>query len=139
MIIIKSKITNKILHIVRKFDNLSNQSEQRIDLIHPNNFIQCASLKMNAGQTFKPHKHNVNKQPEIYTIAQESWIVLRGKVKAFFYDTNDILLDTHILEFGDCSFTLEGGHNYEILEDNTLVYEYKTGPYISQQLDKQFI
>ena len=44
-----------------------------------------------------------------------------------------------ILKPGDASFTLEGGHNYLILEDNTLVYEYKTGPYEGQALDKTFI
>jgi hypothetical protein len=26
-----------------------------------------------------------------------------------------------------------------ILEDNTLVYEYKTGPYLGQAMDKTFI
>ena len=40
---------------------------------------------------------------------------------------------------GDASFTLEGGHTYEILEDDTLVYEYKTGPYEGQKLDKTFL
>ena len=28
---------------------------------------------------------------------------------------------------------------YTILEDNTIVYEYKTGPYEGQELDKKFI
>jgi len=40
---------------------------------------------------------------------------------------------------GDASFTLYGGHTYEILEDDTIVYEYKTGPYEGQKLDKTFI
>ena len=44
-----------------------------------------------------------------------------------------------VLEPGDASFTLEGGHTYTILEDDTLVYEYKTGPYEGQELDKVFI
>jgi hypothetical protein len=35
--------------------------------------------------------------------------------------------------------TLEGAHTYTILENDTLVYEYKTGPYEGQELDKQFI
>ena len=48
------------------------------------------------------------------------------------------LLETHILNAGDSSFTLEGGHTYEILEDDTLVYEYKTGPYEGQEKDKVF-
>jgi hypothetical protein len=35
--------------------------------------------------------------------------------------------------------TFRGGHNYLILEEDTIVYEYKTGPYMGQQLDKVFL
>ena len=35
--------------------------------------------------------------------------------------------------------TFEGGHTYTILEDETIVYEYKTGPYKGQENDKVFI
>ena len=41
-----------------------------------------------------------------------------------------------ILNVGDCSITLEGGHTYTILENDTLIYEYKTGPYKGQENDK---
>ena len=44
-----------------------------------------------------------------------------------------------VIKKGDCSMTFEGGHTYEILEDDTIVYEYKTGPYFGQILDKEFI
>ena len=55
------------------------------------------------------------------------------------FDIDDTVLATPILKPGDASFTLEGGHNYVILEDDTVVYEYKTGPYEGQKLDKTFI
>ena len=35
--------------------------------------------------------------------------------------------------------TFQGGHTYEILEEDTIVYEYKTGPYKGQANDKEFI
>ena len=54
-------------------------------------------------------------------------------------DIDDKIIARPILKKGDASFTLYGGHTYEILEDNTLVYEYKTGPYEGQKLDKEFI
>ena len=54
-------------------------------------------------------------------------------------DIDDNIIAEPILKEGDASFTLYGGHTYEILEDNTLVYEYKTGPYEGQKLDKVFI
>ena len=48
-------------------------------------------------------------------------------------------LESHVLGPGDSSFTLEGGHTYEILADDTVVYEYKTGPYQGQSSDKEFL
>jgi hypothetical protein len=93
---------------------------------------------MEKGKTFKPHKH-IWKNRTNNVIAQESWIVIKGSVKCIFYDTDDRIIATPTLYPGDASFTLEGGHNYEILEDDTLVYEYKTGPYEGQKLDKTFL
>ena len=56
-----------------------------------------------------------------------------------FFDLNEKILAEPILKSGDCSVTLEGGHTYTILEEETCVYEFKTGPYKGQALDKQFI
>jgi hypothetical protein len=133
---IYSKIqTEKILHVVVKKEPIENG---RKDLISEENFIQCSILQMEKGKTFKAHKH-IWKERTRNVIAQESWVVMKGKVKCFFYDLDDTLLSEEILEEGDMSFTLEGGHNYLILEDDTIVYEFKTGPYEGQKLDKKFI
>ena len=125
----------KLLHIVVRKEDLK---PGRKDIIPEEHFIQCSHLNMEKGKTFRPHKH-IFKNRTRDVIAQESWIVIQGKVKCIFYDIDDTILVEPILETGDASFTLEGGHNYEILEDNTLVYEYKTGPYEGQALDKTFI
>ena len=133
---IYSKIDpTKLLHVIVRKENLT---PGRVEVINENQFIQCALLNMEKGKTFKPHKH-IWKERTRNVIAQESWIVIQGSVKCIFYDIDDQILATPILYPGDASFTLEGGHNYEILENDTLVYEYKTGPYEGQQLDKQFI
>lgn len=129
----------KLLHIIHRLSELENREDHRKDIVDANNFIQCSSLRLPLGKTFKPHKHIMKKNHESFSIAQESWIVVRGRVKCIFYDIDDTIIATPILEAGDASFTLEGGHNYEILEDNSLIYEYKTGPYYGQEFDKKFI
>ena len=133
---IYSKIhPNKLLHIIVRKKEIT---PGRQDIVPEDNFIQCSILNMEKGKTFKPHKH-IWKERTRNVIAQESWIVIQGSVKCIFYDIDNQIIATPILYSGDASFTLEGGHNYEILENDTLVYEYKTGPYEGQQLDKQFI
>ena len=136
MKLIYSKIVNdRLLHIVNKFGDIS----ERNDIVPSNNFIQCATLKLKKGKTFRPHKHIKKHRTYSDKIAQESWVVIKGKVRCIFYDLDDTILTTLILHPGDASFTLEGGHTYEILEDDTVVYEYKTGPYEGQAEDKVFI
>jgi len=126
---------NKLLHVINRFADITG----RTILIPDNNFIQCATLKMEKGKTFLPHKHLYKDRHYPQQIAQESWIVIKGKVKCIFYDLDDTVIATPILNEGDASFTLHGGHTYEILEENTIVYEYKTGPYEGIELDKTFI
>ena len=131
-----SKINpDKLLHIVVRKEDLT---PGRVEVVPENNFIQCALLNMEKDKTFKPHKH-IWKERTRNVIAQESWIVVQGKVKCTFYDLDNEILVEPTLGPGDASFTLEGGHTYTILEDDTLVYEYKTGPYEGQKLDKLFI
>tara|TARA_A100001515_G_scaffold51060_2_gene40241 strand:+ start:9741 stop:10154 length:414 start_codon:yes stop_codon:yes gene_type:complete len=127
---------DKLLHIVV---SSSDSQKERDDIVLPNNFIQCSLLKMQKGKTFPPHKHITKDRHYKEQIAQESWVVISGRVKCKFYDLDDTLLAEPVLNAGDASFTLYGGHTYEILEDNTIVYEYKTGPYEGQKLDKVFI
>lgn len=134
---IYSKIEpNRLLHVIKR---ISDFTEGREDLIHEDNFIQCSALKLPQGKTFIPHKHIVKNRSYENQIAQESWVVIKGSVKCIFYDLDDQIIATPILYPGDASFTLYGGHNYEILEEGTLVYEYKTGPYEGQQFDKVFL
>ena len=126
---------NKLLHIIVRKEDLT---PGRVEVVPEDHFIQCALLNMKEGKTFKPHKH-IKKWRAKQVIAQESWIVVQGSVRCTFFDIDDQVIAEPILNPGDASFTLEGGHTYTILEDDTLVYEYKTGPYEGQLFDKTFI
>jgi len=126
---------SKLLHLIVRKEEIT---PGRQDIVPEENFIQCSILNMEKGKTFRPHKH-IWKERTRNVISQESWIVIQGSVKCIFYDIDNNVIAEPILYPGDASFTLEGGHNYLILEDNTLVYEYKTGPYEGQALDKTFL
>ena len=133
---IYSKVeTDKLLHVINRLDEINGRTE----VIPENNFIQCSTLKMEKDKTFPPHKHITKDRHYTEQIAQESWVVIKGSVRCILFDIDDQIIATPILYPGDASFTLYGGHTYEILEEDTIVYEYKTGPYEGQSLDKKFI
>ena len=129
-----STVNGDLIHIVNRLSEI----EGRTDIAPEKEFLQLATLKMEKGKTFRPHKH-IWKDGEKQCIAQESWVVIKGHVKVTMYDLDNTIIATPILGPGDCSMTFQGGHTYEILEEDTIVYEYKTGPYKGQANDKEFI
>lgn len=122
---------NILLHIIFRLNELKNN---RINISPDSEFLQAACMRMSKGMTFEAHKHIY--YDKLTNITQESWLVISGKVKCIFYDLDDKKISEHILLPGDCSMTFRGGHNYVILEDDTIVYEFKTGPYLGQSKDK---
>ena len=113
------------------------EANGRVDIAPTNEFLQCSALEFNEGKTFKPHKHiNIEKTTNV---AQECWVVMEGIVKVIWYDLDDKPLCSKIMSRGDMAMTFRGGHNYLIMEDDTQVYEFKTGPYWGVKQDKEFI
>ena len=126
-------VPDTLLHLVFRLA----EANGRINIAPDNEFLQLASIKMQKGHTFRPHKHVFCEK--VTTIAQESWVVIQGRVECIFYDLDDTVVARPVLYPGDCSMTFRGGHNYLALDDNTIVYELKTGPYFDQHTDKAFI
>lgn len=129
---IYSNKTKQLLHIVKKFENITGRQE----LVPANNFLQVATIQASKDNKFKPHHHLWKENIFEQNIAQECWTILKGKVKVIYYDIDDTYLTEETLSFGDCTITLYGGHEYEILDDDTIIIETKTGPYLDRNLDK---
>lgn len=63
----------------------------------------------------------------------------RGKVKATIYDLDKAFLKEVIINDGGCLVLYHGGHSLTCLEENTIFYEIKTGPYYGYENDKEDI
>lgn len=124
----------RILHIIHRKRDID---AGRIDLVDVEQFIQVATIKQPSGKTFSPHRH-IRQHREALYIPQESWVVISGLVEVTLYDLDNSILHKDVLEPGDCSITLEGGHNYKFIQDG-IVYEFKTGPYLGVNHDKEMI
>ena len=86
------------------------------------------------GTYVRPHKH-INKVRNTNE-TQEAWIVLRGKIEGEFFDLDDKSIFKCELCFGDCIVVYRGGQRLKVLEDNTIFYEFKNGPYFGAHEDK---
>jgi cupin fold WbuC family metalloprotein len=63
----------------------------------------------------------------------ETYILLRGKMKVFFYDENKVLMQEFYLDPLDGKYGVDipvgQWHTIEVLESGTVIFEVKDGPY----------
>lgn len=121
-----------LLHQINRLDDIVKGTT---DLSDPKEFLQIRALRVGAGRAFDPHKH-IWKNGGEKMITQESWIVIKGRIRGVFYDTDDQVVKEVILNPGDCAITFRGGHSFTSLEDDTILYEIKSGPYQGRENDK---
>ena len=124
-----------LLHIICRQEDMERSARQ--DFSPEKEYLQVTSLNIPYGKIFRPHRHLP--QTRMTEITQESMIVVKGLLKSVFYDIDNKPIKESILNPGDCSITFRGGHSFESLQNGTLVYEHKTGPYNGLARDKEFI
>ncbi len=125
---------HSLLHVIQKFRDAEGA---RINLTPEEEFLQVGFLRLPAGKAVRAHQHL--EQVRTTTITQEAWVVVRGRIRAFYYDLDGSLLESEVLEAGDCSVTFRGGHTFESLEAEACLYEIKSGPYYGQQKDLKYL
>jgi len=100
-------------------------------------FIQVSTWNYDNGKHLKAHKHKV--VDRVANKTQEVIFVKTGRLKAFFYEEDNRLICSKILESGDFAIIFSGGHAYDVLEDATQIFEIKNGPYLGIEIDKELI
>jgi hypothetical protein len=107
-----------------------------LDFVTPDAlFIQAGRWQYPAGKVLAAHRHKVHRRMADKT--QEVAYVKRGRLKVTLFDMAGAHVRDVILEAGDFVVLAEGGHGYEILEDDTQVLEVKNGPFVTVEDDKE--
>ena len=124
---------NKLLHRINHLNtNISNKI-----LTENKDFIRVESAIIN-NEDIHLHYPNQNYARYDFLMTQECWIVLSGSVKITLYDLNDTILHQDILNSWDYSITFQGGHEFITLEEDTIIQEYKNGPYKGSIMDLEY-
>lgn len=124
---------NKLIACIYKFKKKINS---RINLSPENELLQASIIKLDKKYNLNRHIHT--KVPRQTKGTQEIWIVMEGKLKATFYETDKTKICSKTLKKGDISILFRGGHKFETLEKNTIIYEIKNGPYFKSKDLKKF-
>ena len=123
-----------IVLTIMRYEELNNN---RNDLCPNDQYIQFCARKLELNLEVKPHKHlSIHRNSDI---TQEAWVILDGSIYAKFYDINNHITHTSKLKKGDVAILYRGGHSFKVIEENTVFYEIKNGPYIGSKFDKENI
>jgi hypothetical protein len=132
--IYSKKKNKKLLHIFYRF----NENNKSINLTPPKEFLQTSLIKFKEKKIIRSHSHLKHDVIKTRRPIQESWILIKGKAKIFYYDTDKNFLKSFIMREGDISITFYGGHQIEIQKKESILYEYKTGPYKGNAKDLKY-
>ena len=138
MLCIISQVNRKLLHVICRMDDFRTMDKGHQFVTDRGHSLQMSMLSELARHKFDEHYH----QPITHSSdgpTLESWVVVSGAVAVTFFDTDCRKLQRVELKAGDSFITFAGGHGFEILEDDTFVYEFKTGPYLGKELTKTYI
>lgn len=97
-------------------------------------FLQVGTWWYNKGRVLDRHHHNI--LPRNTNITQECVVVMAGAMRVRLYDLDQSFVDEYDLVSGDFAVFFYGGHEYEILIDDTKIIETKNGPFLGVDADK---
>ena len=123
---------SKLLYCIVKLEDIG---DYRLDISPDEEFLQMSARSLKKGTLVPAHKH-LPIQRET-NITQEAWIVYKGAIQGSFYDLDNQLIEDIVLVDGDAAILFRGGHKLFVIEENTIFYELKTGPYYGKVADKE--
>lgn len=110
-----------------KFDN-------RINLTELSQIIQASLIKMTRFQSVPKHEHL---PIERYTTGTgEGWLVLNGSFEAEIFDIDQTSLGKYLLKKFDIILMFNGGHSLYATKKNSVIFEFKNGPFKGSDSDK---
>ena len=137
-----SKTDLKIINLNSKIDSNLNlckvviygEFDGRTNLIEPDQIIQASLIKMKRLQSVSRHEHL---PIERYTSGTgEGWLVLNGSFEAEIFDIDRTSLGKYLLKKFDMILMFNGGHSLHATKKNSVIFEFKNGPFKGGDSDK---
>jgi hypothetical protein len=122
------KVKDKVFAVIADFSDIP---EGTIPVTHPERSLQMLMMKRKKGHVVSNHmhKHMVKSTKR----AEEAVVVIRGEIKAKISDRKKHLIGIFTIKTGQCLMVIDGAHEVQITK-NTLLYEFKNGPYIADKI-----
>lgn len=124
--------------LLARFGNLDNAQDGLNFKTENCNLIQAAEFKYPTGHIMRAHRHIERTPPEKFR-TEEVLLVWKGAVLCTIYELNDYPRIERILNPGNYVIVHNCGVSYEVLEDDTILLEVKSGPFTNSEEDRVLI
>ena len=106
----------------------------RTNLTEPSQIIQTSLINMTRFQSVPRHEHL---PIERYTTGTgEGWLVLNGSFEVEIFDIDQTSLGRYLLKKFDVILMFNGGHSLYATKKNSVIFEFKNGPFKGSDSDK---
>ena len=106
----------------------------RVNLTEPNQIMQVSLARMSQFHSVQKHKHLPIERSTIGT--SEGWLVLKGRFEVEIFDTDHTSVGKFYLKKLDMILTFNGGHSLYATKHNSIICEFKNGPFKGSDSDK---
>tara|TARA_B110000483_G_C18188044_1_gene539747 strand:+ start:807 stop:1214 length:408 start_codon:yes stop_codon:yes gene_type:complete len=123
--------------IIASIIKLKDIGDYRTDISPESEYIQVSARSIKKGINVPAHMHlPIDRETDI---TQETWIIISGKIEFELFDLDNSFICKGMIEAGGSVTLYRGGHSLKIIEENTIMYEIKTGPYFGIESDKKLL
>ena len=120
---------------IAQFGNMDNVPSGLKFFTKNEDFIQTATFRYNSGHVMRAHRH-IDREPPKSFRTEEILLVWSGSVKCNIYNIDGSFRESIVLNRGDFVIVHNGGVGYEVLEENTIMMEVKSGPFTTSEEDR---
>lgn len=119
-----------VLHVIAD----ANQVDAvRQDVTSPDQLLQASIIRLTNGKQVGPHAHELRTtQTDTPLRTQECWFVFRGSIEVQLFDEDQGFIGEYELHAGQLLITFAGGHALKCVEADTVLLEFKNGPYLGK-------
>ena len=106
----------------------------RVNITEPNQILQVSLARMSQFHSVQKHKHLPIERSTIGT--SEGWLVLKGCFEVEIFDVDQTSVGKFSLKKLDMILTFNGGHSLYAIKHNSIICEFKNGPFQGSDSDK---
>lgn len=108
--------------------------ESRTNLTDPDEIIQTSLIKMIKFQSVPKHEHLPIERNTKGT--GEGWLILQGSFELEIFDIDRVSIGKYFLKKFDMLIIFNGGHSLRATKKNSIMFEFKNGPFLGSDSDK---